>query len=687
MDTAAKVMAPLHRPGFFTLLRRELVPSPGRAATTLRVVVGVAIVTMVSMTLQTPETGLSAFMVLFASKENRVLTKMTGILMTLAATVGIGTSLYIYRFTFDYPPLRVPVVAATVFTGMYLSRVFRIGALGFAIGMVVAISQNMGESAPNTDILVRALLWMWVVVVFPFAITVSVSEILLPSKPWARLTGGMIHRLDAAGSVLQRVADEGVAGGKKNAPLAEMATRGSGPLLAELKFAEMKEPALKGRHESLEAVVIASEHLMGAAALLEMRTPQALSGADLASTKALLSEITRLRAEVTKEQPMVPSSDIPVPALPELRELRLALESFRRHLVEETPVGVLPVSRKEKKTLFVPDALTNPAYPRFALKVTLAAMICYLIYNGLDWSGISTAFVTCCIIALENTGASRHKGRLRLIGCAIGGLLGFLSIMYLIPHMVTIVSLVLLVSAVTALAAWVAAGSARLAYAGVQMGFAFYLCTFQGFAPATGFDTIRNRLVGIFLGIIVSSTVFHYIWPESAISQLRTTLARALRGLARLVQMPEVGTPVEADRKTAADLRGKLTKDLDHALQLSEVTLFEDEKADGPPELSAPSLQARAEQVQAIFLVGTALLTDTGLAEWQQLKQPVQEAEVALRASIAKKLEDDANFLETGQPAEAVDFETVITHWNRMTVQIEGNNRIRYLRGLVEYSR
>lgn len=687
MYTATEVLAPLHRPGFFALLRRELAPSPGRAVMTLRVVVGVTIVTIISMTLQVPDTALSAYMVLFASKENRVLTKLTGIMMAVAVTVGIGASLYLYRFTFDYPQLRVPIITATVFTGMYLSRVFRIGVLGYGIGFVVAVTQTLGESAPTTDQLVRALLWAWVVILYPVAVAVFVNEILLPSDPWARLTGDLIRRLDAAGSSLQHVVDDGVAGGKKNALLVDMATRGSHPLLAELKFVEMKEAGLKDRHESLAAVITASERVMGAAALLKMRTPQTLSEADLACAKALLSEIARLRVEVAKEKPVLPSIDIPVPTLAELRELRLSLESFHRHLVEETPVNELPVSKEEKKPLFVPDALTNPSYPRFALKVTLAAMICYLIYTGLDWSGIHTAFITCIIISLESTGASMHKGWLRLTGCAIGGLLGFISIMYFIPHMVSIVSLVLLVSAVTAVAAWVAAGSARIAYGGLQLGFAFYFCTFQGFAPKTDFHTIRDRLVGIVLGIIVSSAVFRFVWPESAIGQLRTTLARTFRNLARLVLMLQIGAPVEMETKTSADVRGKLTKDLDSALHLSELTLFEDKKSEGPPDLSPSSLQAKAEQAQAIFLIGNALLTNTGFAEWHDLKQPVQEAEVALRAKIAKKLEGDADFLENEQPPEVVDLEPALTNWNRVAVQTEGNDRIRYMRGLAEQSR
>src|SRR5207249_3558114 len=47
--------------------------------------------------------------------------------------------------------------------------------------------------------------------------------------------------------------------------------------------------------------------------------------------------------------------------------------------------------------LFVPDALTNPAYVRYALKGTLAVMICYVLQSAVDWPGIRTCIVTCLI--------------------------------------------------------------------------------------------------------------------------------------------------------------------------------------------------------------------------------------------------------------------------------------------------
>ena len=168
------------------------------------------------------------------------------------------------------------------------------------------------------------------------------------------------------------------------------------------------------------------------------------------------------------------------------------------------------------KGLFVPDAFTNPAHVHFALKVTFAAMFCYIVYQGIDWSGIHTAFITCTFIALESTEATLYKGTLRIAGCVIGGALALCTIVFLMPHMETIASLVVVVAFVSAIAGWVATGSERISYAGLQIAFAFFYSVFQGYAPDTDLDNVRNRVVGILFGLIVTGLVFKYVWPERA---------------------------------------------------------------------------------------------------------------------------------------------------------------------------
>src|ERR1700721_898863 len=322
---------PKYQPGWLAWLRREMAPFPGRREMTLRIVVSVVLVTVISMALQVPQLAYSAFFILFVTKENRKLTLLTGAIMIVGITVASAISLYIYCFTFDYTEIRVPVMAGLIFTGMFLSRVFVIGPLGFVIGFFSALIETIGESAPNTESLVRGTLYLWIAVVYPIVLTIVVNQFFLAAHPWGILTDTLAGGLNTAATALERMIRESSAGGQNDPALMEQATRGSSPLLAALHFAEAKDPALKRRHGSIIAAIAASEHLLRATAALEFRQLVPLSPEDLSCAKALLEQINQLKAVLPEVEPALSARKAPPQqaALPQLRDLHFPTESFR----------------------------------------------------------------------------------------------------------------------------------------------------------------------------------------------------------------------------------------------------------------------------------------------------------------------------------------------------------------------
>ena len=231
------------------------------------------------------------------------------------------------------------------------------------------------------------------------------------------------------------------------------------------------------------------------------------------------------------------------------------------------------------KSFFVSDAFTNPAHVHFALKVTFAAMFCYIFYMAIDWSGIHTAFITCTFIALESTGATLHKGVLRIGGCVIGGALALFTIVFLMPHMDTIASLIVVVACASAIAGWVAAGSRNHLLRGFTDRVRFFYSVFQGYAPDTDLDNVRNRVVGILFGLIVTGLVFRYIWPERTIDRLRDALRAALRQLARLLEIPRPEISIEKAKSEAHALIAETSKSFEQARRYVDLTVFEIEES------------------------------------------------------------------------------------------------------------
>src|SRR6476619_5702028 len=148
--------------GSLEWFKRELAPTPERARRTAIMVAAAVLCVIISMTLQVPELSVTAYMPFFMSKESKFQTTVTGVIGLIGVTIGIGVSLLLYKFTYGHPELRIPGMAIALFLGMWLSRVFVIGPLGFLIGFVVSALQSLGELVPSPEQLVRDSLWLWV---------------------------------------------------------------------------------------------------------------------------------------------------------------------------------------------------------------------------------------------------------------------------------------------------------------------------------------------------------------------------------------------------------------------------------------------------------------------------------------------------------------------------------------------
>ena len=311
MNTVVKADLPGFQSGWLSWWRQEMRPFPGRLQMTVRMVVTVALVTLISMALQVPQVAFSCFFALFVTKENRVLTMLTGVFFCIGATIATTVTLVLYNGTFDHPEWRLPVTAGFIFLGMFLARTFVIGQLGFIIGFLSALMQTVAEEPQNTDALVRGQLWLWLAIIYPVALSVIINQILLPADPWVALVQSLNLRLDAARTALQRIVKTGSAGGQNNPALLDLATRASGVMLGLLNFAETKNPQLKRRHPFLVETVAAAANVATATASLEFREQIALSPDDVDCASGLLVDVTELKAALPEHNPVLAARPIP----------------------------------------------------------------------------------------------------------------------------------------------------------------------------------------------------------------------------------------------------------------------------------------------------------------------------------------------------------------------------------------
>jgi len=587
-------------------LRRELAPFPGRAIATVRVVIACVVVLIVCMTLRIPEAHLSVWVVTRVAMEESSESLLAGIVFLVALTLGVAIPLVLMTFAMDQAWLRFCLMAAMAGAGLFLRQTFVIGALGFVIGLIGAVLMTAPDFIPIPELVVRGSLWLWSV--FALGITAAVAANLLIARtdPETLLCEELAARLRAMEDAIARF----LAGRRGGSESTRLAGAGVARLLLLLKSAEVAHPSLKPRHPQQSALITLIDRLVTSAAALEL-LPRTAPGAD---ERARLQRVAEICAQVRRvlDEGRVPGRMEPIPgrralageasaAFPVIVELEHVVDLMQQAL---GPEGSAAGTSSDSRRLFVPDAFTNPNYVRYALKGALAVMICYTLQSAVDWPGIRTCLITCLIVGLGSEGATVQKGTLRISGALVGAAMGFLSIRFLVPSMESITSLALLVAAGTAIAAWVVLGSPRIAYAGVQIAFAFYVCVIQGFEPTWYFYTIRDRLIGILLGNTVITLVFHYIWPLPASGAMWTSLGSALRAMARLAT---VGSGGDDRAGGTEDLRLQASHDFQLAQQLADQAAFELGDPSREDLAGRDRLQRAAADAQAVFLTQLAI--------------------------------------------------------------------------------
>jgi multidrug resistance protein MdtO len=494
-----------HRTPFFAFLAQELAPREGRGLAVARIAAACTITVAIAMVFRIPLAAYMAYMVFLTSKDDRAATLTMAVAGTLAVTLAVLFTLGIAQISFGDPAIRLPAMALVTFLAMFSVRVFALGPISFLAGFLTVTMQSVVDDVPSPEVFTRTTLWLWVVVVVPAFTTTLINLLFGP---------------------------QGVA-------VAERSVR---KVLSDLEAA-LTRGEFAGRLAQWRAILVpfieksrnppAIRRLLDALVILEAY-PAPIPPRE----RTRLSYLVRGCLSPLERQSLVAEAPPETESTPEALAAIHAFAELQREL-SRTPAPQPAHTGHKPRQLFVPDALSNPAHWQFALKTTLAIMIVYSVYTMLDWPGLLTSIVTVFFVALGSVGETVHKLVLRLSGAIIGGLIAGLSIVFVLPHFTDIGQLCALTAVVALFAGWVTTSSERLSYAGMQIALAFFMGLLQTYSPVTDLTVLRDRVVGILLGNVVMTLVFSGLWPESAITRLRSALADALRSIAALLRSPQ----------------------------------------------------------------------------------------------------------------------------------------------------
>jgi len=589
-------------------LRTELAPYPGRANFMCRMLIANALVITIAMTLQVPMTVLAVVAVISTLQSNMVLTRLIGVLTLVALAIAIATVLLLVKFTYDYPLLRITVASLIYLGCMYLMRALKLGIIFSGVGLVVIYAQSMVDSTANPELLTRYVLWAMVATAYGTIVTLLVNSFVLPRSPVRQMAQEAHAQLDEARERLAALARGQVAGA---GPLSVHALQGGMGKLQKLhQFACMNAPrdeAGKLYRQCWIGVVSRIRYSANALAAdiagfvppsLLLHLARQIEGLD-----AAIANNAPWRFDCTPEQRAVLERNANTVAMLH------ALDTFTQF---SASAAAAPAAAP-KEAMWQPDARTNPHYAQFALKALIASLIGYVFYTSTQWEGIHTIMLSVSLLLFPTLGMSLERMPLRFVGAMLGSLLAIGLTVFVMPHIDGIVGLLLMLTPVFLAGGWIGGGPDRTAYIGIQMIGTCCLPLLEGFGPSYDLTEVRDRAIGIVLGILISAVVFSCLWPESERGALRQRLAALLRQIGSLIRANQQQLPAERRQKSLVEAWTTLSE----CETCYERTVYERDFRAGPKVVLAERTRAMLDRARQILIaqddVHSALAAAPGL--------------------------------------------------------------------------
>jgi multidrug resistance protein MdtO len=655
-------------------LKHELSPYQGRTALVARMVIAATLVMVICMVFRIPYAFQASIYALIVSRESSQATFKSA--ASILALTGIGGAYLLASawFVISIPTLHLLWVIASFFLGFYaISTIKNFGASStFAI--MICIGVPLWDRHVSAETNVEDTLWLCLASAIGVVATVAVEILFSRAKPGEDIVAGVADRLAAVESLLVCFANNCSVDRLTQANVVRLAMVGTSMFRRILQ----RSAYAPSYAEQMGAVIALTGRLVDLAANLTL--PSELPEDDREQIRLLAENVASVRSALLVEGAPhlnavhVTQGNVPH-VIPLMTEMEKTVQLMKEVLTGSQSLRVFAPqasSGDQLPSFFVRDAFTNVKHIQFALKGCLTAGLCYIIYNGVDWPGISTAVTTCFLTALSTVGSSRQKQVLRISGALVGGfLIGMGSQVFILPYLDSIAGFTIFFVVVTAFASWFMTSSPRLSYFGVQIAVAFCLIHLNSFAIEPSLSIARDRVVGILFGLIMMWLVFDQLWGASAVSDMKRGFLSAVRLLAEFAR-----EPISRDYNVAAErsysLREAINNNFDGVRASADGVLFEF----GPSRRQDLAWRSRFRQWQPqlrlLFITEIALWKYRARLPGFELPHTVGAAQRAFDDELARALEAIADRIE-GRPSQPGLFKESLARLERAVSTYEGS--------------
>ena len=566
---------------FWNFLKAELSPYPGRGWIVARMTVSATIVMLMTMVFRIPGGYQGAIFTLIISRESPIETLHSGFRIAMAFLIGTLYIVLSVMLVIGDPLVHFLWVAVSLFASFFLLRIVAdygtAAPLGFAILGAISVWDN---NLVNVNTRLENTLWLAGSVALAVVVTVVVEYIFRLAHPTGAFAEGVEIRMQTIENVLRSAATQRPLDSEWEKNLAIYATVGT----SRLRRLILRSSYSSHFKAQMGAAVALVGRLIDIAANFQLALSEradALEPSDRARCLRLADEV-RLLCKALMQHQLPEQIERPLQEapshLPFLKTMEDTVALIPKAFSGTESIDVFvpaPLDEDGPAPLFFPDAFSNPAHLQFAMRGTLAAMVCYITYIALDWPGLSTSLLTCFITALSTIGSSRQKQVLRLSGAFIGGFIfGTGAQVFVLPYLDNITGFTVLFAVVTVISAWISTASARLSYLGVQLALTFYLINLQEFTIQTSLSIARDRVFGVLLGLVSMGLFFDLLWVRNAVGEMQAVFAQNLEMFAELAEQLLQQDQIKAIRRIR-QLREQINAGFQAVTAQSDAVLLE----------------------------------------------------------------------------------------------------------------
>ena len=528
---------------------------------------------------------------------------------TLLTATGVGYIVISVQFVISVPVLHFVWIIVSLFLAFYALTVLNnYGAfVGFAL--VIAISVSIWDRHVPAERNVEDTLYLSLVGLIAVVVTAGVELAFRRMRPGDDIVAPVSDRLAAIHSILICYSDGRPVDQATEEKIIRLGMLGTSTLRSALRRSDYS-PQYRAQMSGVVALV--GSLVDSATGLTQLSFEP--SGIDREHLRSLAAAVAGIRADLMHRRIpgaiQVNTEDEPH-RVPLLREMENTVALIPQAFAGSRSIDEYqaPSEESPRSRLIAADAFVNSEHFRFALKGCLAVSACYFIYNAIDWPGMGIpVMLTCFFTAASTIGTSRQRQVLRFAGFFVGGILiGMSSQVFILPYLDSIAGFTVLFILVTALAAWFMTSSPRLSFFGLQLGTVYFVINMQKFARETSLSVARDRVAGVFLGLLMMWVIFDRILGTPASVEMRRVFISTLRLLAQFAREPVSAEIRSAVQRTSA-LHETISTKLDNVRSIADGVLLEF----GPSRRDDLALRDRIRrwqpQLRALFIMRSASL-------------------------------------------------------------------------------